>query len=215
MAGPKACMRTISKGVSRFTPRHLLPGIKCLGVNLETPLEIVRMHAFGPAISHFLFYRATSKFQPWFVEEGAELVQARHPDQHRRRVGHGTKTNLALQQRCFSQLAPSDIARNAAHPGRLAFAIELDAPALVQPAYLPIRQEYPVLRVIFHASAQRVLHSLEERVTIVRVYCVSESVDVELLRRREAKQGPPFFRNPDLITHDVPHPDPEFGSAGG
>src|SRR5439155_25042589 len=157
------------------------------------------MHAFGPAVSHFLLYRATGKFQPWFVEEGAELVQARHPDQHRRGVGHGTKTNLALQQRLFSQLAPSDIARNSAHPGRLAFAIELNAPALAQPAYLPIRQEYPMLSFIFHAGVQRFLHSLAERVAIVRVYRVSESIDVELLRRREPKPGPPFCSSPDVI----------------
>ena len=192
-----------------------LPGIEGLRVNLEAARQIVRMHAFDPAISHFLLQAAAGKLEPGFVEKSAELVQARHPDQHRRGVGHGTKTSLTLQQRLFCQLAPSDIARNSAHPGRLALVAELNAPALVQPAYLPSRQDYPVLSFIFHAGVQRVLHSLAERVTIVRVYRVSESVDVELLRRREAKQGLPFFRNPDLITHDVPHPDPEFGSAGG
>src|SRR5207244_10586782 len=98
-----------------------------------------------------------------------------------------------------SQLLPSDTARNAAHPGRLALATELDAPALVQPAYLAVRQKHPMLSFIVYAGVQRVLQSLAKRVTIVRVYRVSESIDVELLHGFETEEGPPFFRNPDLI----------------
>src|SRR5207247_3730635 len=56
------------------------PSFKRFDVGFEAALEIVRMHAVGPAISHFLFHRATGKLEPRLVEKSAELVQARHPD---------------------------------------------------------------------------------------------------------------------------------------
>jgi hypothetical protein len=38
-----------------------LPGIECFGVNLEALLQIVRVHAFSPAVSKLLFDAAASK----------------------------------------------------------------------------------------------------------------------------------------------------------
>jgi len=38
-----------------------LPRIECLGVNLEALLQIVRVHAFSPAVSKLLFDAAASK----------------------------------------------------------------------------------------------------------------------------------------------------------
>ena len=45
------------------------------------------------------------------------------------------------------------------------------------------------------------------------MYRTSEAIDVELLRRCEAKEGAPFVGNPNLITHNIPRPHAEFGSA--
>jgi len=44
---------------------------------------------------------------------------------------------------------------------------------------------------------------------------ISEALNVELLRRREAIEGAPLVRHPNLITLDVPHPHAEIGRAGG
>src|SRR6059058_6689099 len=72
--------------------------IKCLRVNLETSLQIVRVHTLSPTISHFLLHCATGKLKPALVEESAEFVQARHPDKDGRRVGYHAETLFALAQ---------------------------------------------------------------------------------------------------------------------
>src|SRR5213078_2328692 len=76
----------------RFAP------IECVRVNLETPLQIVRVHAFGPAISHFLLDCAAGKLHPGFVKESAEFVRPGHPDKDRSRVSHDPETLLAFAQ---------------------------------------------------------------------------------------------------------------------
>ena len=47
------------------------------------------------------------------------------------------------------------------------------------------------------------------------MYRTSEAIEVELLRRREAEEGAPFVRNPNLIAHNIPHPHGESGRPGG
>src|SRR6266853_6139012 len=75
------------------------PGIKRFDVGFEAALEIVRMHAVGPAISHFLFHRATGKLEPRLVEKSAEFVQARHPDK--------TGGRFSTQAECPSVSGPA------------------------------------------------------------------------------------------------------------
>src|SRR5438552_1654995 len=75
-----------------------LPGVKRFSVGFEAALKIVRMHALGPAISHFLLNRAAGKLEPGLVEESAEFVQARHPDKDGRRVSYHAETLFALAQ---------------------------------------------------------------------------------------------------------------------
>src|SRR5206468_5824997 len=91
------------------------PSFKRFDVGFEAALEIVRMHAVGPAISHFLFHRATGKLEPRLVEKSAELVQARHPDQDGRRVSYDSETFFALAQRNLTRLEPPRDPRRAKH----------------------------------------------------------------------------------------------------
>src|SRR5438477_10279004 len=87
-------------------------GIECLRVNLETPLQIVRMHAFDPSISDFLLQATAGKLEPRLVKKSAEFIQARHPDKHRRRVGHDPETLLASPQGRFAPSTIRNIANN-------------------------------------------------------------------------------------------------------
>src|SRR5215470_14322099 len=73
-----------------------LPGVKGFGVSLKASLQIVRMHAFRPAVSHFLFQRAAGKLEPGLVEEDAELVHTRHPNKDRGSIGNNAKTRFTL-----------------------------------------------------------------------------------------------------------------------
>src|SRR5207248_4895169 len=41
-----------------------VPGVERLCINLETTLQIVRVHAFSPTITHFLLHAAAGKLQP-------------------------------------------------------------------------------------------------------------------------------------------------------
>src|SRR5206468_7193037 len=88
------------------------PGIKRFDVGFEAALEIVRMHAVGPAISHFLFHRATGKLEPRLVEEGTKFIRVRHPDKDGRRVSYHAESLLALAHGRFAPLAIRDIANN-------------------------------------------------------------------------------------------------------
>ena len=87
------------------------------GVSLKASLQIIWMHTFGPAISHFLLHRATGKLEPRFVEEITKFVHARHPDEHGRSVGDRAKTLFTLTQLFFRYFALGDIARYPAREG--------------------------------------------------------------------------------------------------
>src|ERR1051326_3775070 len=60
-----------------------LPGIKRINVNLETAIEIFRMHVLRPAVSLFLLQATSDEVQPALVEVVAKLVSSRHPYHHR------------------------------------------------------------------------------------------------------------------------------------
>jgi hypothetical protein len=85
-----------------------LPRIECAGVKLEATLQVIRMHAFSPAISKLLFRAAASKIQPWLVKESAELVGAGHPDKNGRGIRHDPKPRLAFVQLRLSSYALLD-----------------------------------------------------------------------------------------------------------
>src|SRR4029453_17140631 len=73
-----------------------LPRIECLRVNLEALIQIVRVYAFSPPVSKLLLHGAAGKLQPGLVEEGAELVDAGHPDEDGRSIRHDPETRLAF-----------------------------------------------------------------------------------------------------------------------
>src|SRR5262245_33128507 len=106
----------------------------------------------------------------------------------------------------FRVPALCDVKGNTAHPYGFAFTVAFDATAPGRPAHLPIWEHGPVLGFVFCAGVQRVLHRQADEFTILRMDYVSEALKVELLRRREAKQGAPFLRHPNLIALDVPNP---------
>jgi hypothetical protein len=66
--------------------------------------------AFRPAVSLFGFERPPSKFQPSLIEEVAQLVYARHPDQHRSGIRHESEAFFALTFRVFGLFALRNVA---------------------------------------------------------------------------------------------------------
>src|SRR5436189_4062792 len=104
-------------------------------VNRQAVREVLRVNAFGPAVTQFLIQSAASEFQPALIKEIAELVRTRHPDHDGRGIRHRAKAHLAFKQRLFRQLAFRDIRRNAVDPARFAICAQLDTTARMQPAY--------------------------------------------------------------------------------
>src|SRR5260370_36268460 len=89
--------------------RERLPCIKGVSINLKTAVEAFAVTALCPAIAKLPLQRAAGKVEPTFVEKGAELVRARHPNHHWRCVGHAAKTSLALAQRFLRPLPSSPL----------------------------------------------------------------------------------------------------------
>src|SRR4051794_5156992 len=56
------------------------------------------MHALGPAAPELLRQRTPAELEPAIVDERAEGVRARRPDQHRGAVRHRAEALLALAQ---------------------------------------------------------------------------------------------------------------------
>src|SRR5262249_48853751 len=61
-------------------------------INVEAMTEIVRMNAFAPAISHFLFQSPAGKFQPAAIAVRAKFFGVCHPNHNWRGVSHFAKT---------------------------------------------------------------------------------------------------------------------------
>src|SRR5882724_8345959 len=100
--------------------RERLPGIKGTPVDFKTVLHVIRMNTFGPTIAQFLLDCSPGKVEPTFVEEGAKLVRAGHPDEHGRGVRDRAKTRFTLTQLFLRYFALGDVARHPACEGRFA-----------------------------------------------------------------------------------------------
>src|SRR5262245_18074111 len=70
-------------------------------VNLRTPVAVIGMKALDPAVADFLLKFTAREIEPALADVRAKLVRARHPDHHRRGVGHDAKAPFTLAQ-CFS-----------------------------------------------------------------------------------------------------------------
>jgi len=83
-------------------------GIEAGIVGLEATREVVGMNAVSPAIAEFVFHEPASEGEPSFVEEGAKLVGAGHPDERGGGVGHEPKAFFAFAEDGFLALALFD-----------------------------------------------------------------------------------------------------------
>lgn len=78
-------------------------------VSLQTPGEILCMHALAPAVAELLFQTPPREIEPRIVEIVAQLVSSRHPDQNGRRICDCAETLLRLHLRLFGMLAAGDV----------------------------------------------------------------------------------------------------------
>src|SRR5690606_32639000 len=65
---------------------------------VHAALEVLRMHAFGPADADFFLHVPAGEAHPAFVEEVAFGVGAGHPEQYRGVVRHRAEPQFALEQ---------------------------------------------------------------------------------------------------------------------
>src|SRR5258708_26176997 len=119
--------------------RERLPCIKGANIYFKTAVKVFAVNALCPPIAKFLLQRAAGKVEPTFVEKGAELVRGRHPDHHRRGVGHGAKTSFALPQRVLRQLLCGHIHRDSKQPGAFGVPVVHTLAPRADPALRPIR----------------------------------------------------------------------------
>ena len=95
-----------------MTAQPVVEAERCVGteagfIDAQAALEVVGVHALGPARSHFLAQRATAKREPGIAEPFRLPLGAGHPDQDRRRLRArlGTALGLDLAARPLDPLA--------------------------------------------------------------------------------------------------------------
>src|SRR5258708_29027242 len=120
--------------------------LKGVNIDFETAVEVFTVHACCPRFVEYLLQRAASKFEPSLIEKGAELVCARHPDHHRRCVGEGAKTSLALPQRLLRLLLRGYVRRDTKKPGAVGVPVVCAMSPCAYPAQSPIWQQHALLR---------------------------------------------------------------------
>ena len=74
------------------------PRIEGRAIGLEARFQVLEVDVLGPADAPLLLHRPSGERQPGLVEEGAEPVGPRHPEQHRRDVGHVPEARVGLVQ---------------------------------------------------------------------------------------------------------------------
>src|SRR5215472_2994068 len=89
-----------------------LPPIERLCIGLKATFQVVSVDSLCPAISQFLVQGPTGELQPSLIEIGTEPVRAGHPDHYRCGISDQTEALFAFAQRCFCQLAESNISSN-------------------------------------------------------------------------------------------------------
>ena len=79
--------------------RELPPRVEGRLVDLQETRAVVGVDDLRPAVADLLLHRPAGEAEPWLVEPVTPLVRARHPDHHRRAVGHDAEAILALARR--------------------------------------------------------------------------------------------------------------------
>src|SRR5215510_7647469 len=191
--------------------RELSPHVEGVDVDLKTAVKILRVNSLCPAISKLLLQGPAGKVEPSLVQKGAGLARIRHPDHHRRRIGHGVKASLALPQRFVGTFALRDIKGHPTQAKRVAPPVKLDAPARRNPTDRTVVQNHSILGDIVAAVLQRPEHRLARRFTVVRMQSMDEPLEVDRFGFGPAEQPTTLGRDPGLIASSVPHPQPETG----
>src|SRR5215510_6146516 len=191
--------------------RELSPQVEGIDVDLETAVKILRVNSLCPAIAELLLQGPAGKVEPTLVEKGAGLVRVRHPDHHRRRIGHGVKTSLALPQCFVSTFALRDIQGHPTQAKRLALPVKFDTPARRDPTDCAVGQHDTILSDVVAAVLQRPEHGLACRFTVVRMQSVDEPLEVDRFGFGPTKQSTTLGRDPAFVARSVPHPQTEPG----
>src|SRR5882762_7831011 len=89
-----------------------LTPIKGLRVRIHASPQIFWVNPFCPAVPKLVIDRSPGEVQPRSVKVRAELIGARHPDQHGRCIRHQSETLLAFSQNGLLALAFADVAAN-------------------------------------------------------------------------------------------------------
>src|SRR5258708_21144167 len=119
--------------------------VKGFNIDFGTAREVFTVNAFCPPVAEFLPQRAASKVEPSLIEKGAELVCARHPDHHRRCVGEGAKTSLALPQRLLRLLLRGYVRRATKNPAAVVVPVVCAIAPCADPAQSPVWHHHAIL----------------------------------------------------------------------
>src|SRR5215471_2226216 len=190
---------------------ELAPHVEGIDVDLETAVKILRVNSLCPAIAKLLLQGPSGKVEPALVEKGAGLVRVRHPDHHRRRIGHGMKASFALPQRFVGASPLRDVKRHPTQAKRLALPVKLDAPACRNPADCAVVQHDTILGDVVAAVLQRPEHRLARRFTVVRMQGMDEPLKVDWFGFCPAEQPTTLVCDPALVAGSIPHPQTEPG----
>src|SRR5262245_40489061 len=191
--------------------RELSPHAEGIDVDLKTVVKILRMNSLRPAIAKLLLQGPAGKVQPTLVEKGAGLLRVRHPDHHRRRIGHGVKASLALPQRFVGTFTLRDIQGHPTQAKRLALPVKFDTPARRDPTDCAVGQHDTILSDVVAAVLQRPEQGLARRFTVVRMQSVDEPLEVDRFGFGPTKQSTTLGRDPAFVAGSVPHPQTEPG----
>src|SRR5215510_3624415 len=159
--------------------RELSPHVEGIDVDLKTAVKILRVNSLRPAIAELLLQGPPGKVEPTLVKKGAGLVPVRHPDHHRRRIGHGVKASFALPQRFLGTFALRDVKGHPTQAERVALPVKLDAPARRNPTDRTVVQNHSILGDIVAAVLQRPEHRLVRRFAVVRMQSMDEPLKVD------------------------------------
>src|SRR5206468_1508097 len=140
--------------------------------------------------------------KPDLVEKIAELVRARHPDHHRRGVGHTAKACLAFPQRVLAPLAFGDVEGHAAQEQWLAIPSVLHLAATRDPTRRAPGQRQAIFYFVIAGTLQGTQHRTLHLLAIVRMDSLDDFFKSDGLIGRELEQAEPLFRAPELIARD-------------
>jgi hypothetical protein len=169
------------------------------------------MHAFRPAVSHFLVEGAARKVEPGLIEKVAELVRSRHPDEDRRRIGDGAETGLALPQTILGHFALGDVNDDAQNPVHFSSGIAMTTAPAGNPANLTVRLQEAIFNLVIRPVRERLLQRMGPQFAVVGMGGTDKQGLGHRHIRWKTKQCLRFSGNPYCIAVNVQAPQPHTG----